>query len=1005
MSGIAPIFAAAAADRVGETLVTLPDPDRLLADPIFRPGVARHPSARIILLEIRAKSGGTASVRAPAASSARLVTGIPPIGTSGLTTLIELSPLPFGDDARTLFAALGAVPTFYVGVPSPSVADDDFVELGEELGSINGAATAFIGAVFPDGVTRVPSGWIQEIADALSAVDPSNPWSSMLDLFPADERRLIVVDHAGRPPEEALEFQIRMTGDTAARWTRTLPAGVFDLEAAVAADPLDGVITSLFTRPPGQELHVRAVLGDDAIPVQSIVDRAIAGEPSVTSVGDEFVRIPPAAGAVRRHLQITDLGAWFPPASTPSSISRFHRHSRLEPLIDGIPTFKALLNDLKRAEHQGHGAQFTGWAFNRFELDEPDDDRDLVEIADDILKAGGDVRVLATKFVQDEQNFNAINDPVLLAAAMTLYIGAFGTEILLDALKKTGGDKGVFTLAGLFQGFTIAMLAPLSANILEALEPASPLLEPLNDLSTAGRIAIHARNPVRLRDNPVIDADLPLNLDQVTDHFGIWHNKMQLVKFRVPALDPAGDRTEFSAFVGGIDINENRLDTPSHNAASPYHDVHCRLTGPIVHDAWTSFNERWEFDRGRAGGALDPIPVPAVETLPQQAAKHLVRMGRTYFGPRPDGQSEPLPFSPEGERSIYDTLLAAIRNAQRSIFIAEQYFASEGSVNPPPGESSYHRALLDAASPGRRLVIVLPFEGDQPFAERRRRRLISELREAWKSKLFVGFPQRRPSLGQGHTVAAVGRTLLLHDIGPEDTKFRIGPDVRVPKQPFWMWIDGELMLIRSTTRLQGGHPKDFVTEVDVLRSFVPNDPTRRFSTPRSHWKGAPVTHSRLGSIYVHSKIMVVDDLFVSIGSANLNRRGFFWDGEINAFAVPEQLAAAPDNPARMLRTGCWAQYLGVPQSMGAALFVDPVGDTDFFLRSPFLGNRFTPLEAIDLKGQISLSNSELANGSDMMLQFLKFAGLATVEAEAEALFNRVSDPTSHVNLTPIFETF
>ena len=755
--GISSMFAAPSADRVGETLVVLPDPARLIGDPIFRPGVARHPHATVLLLEVRAKTQQTLALFAPMESAARLVNGVPPLGPSNLTTLIELSPLPFGDEARRLFTQLEAVPTFYVGLPAPSVADDDFVPMGAALGSVDGDDTAFVGAVFPDGVTRVPSGWIQAIADALAVVEPSNDWPSLLDLFAPDERRLIVVDHAGRPAT-GLEFQIRRTGDMTPRWTRTLPAGGFDLEAAVAADPLDGVITSLFTQPPGQELQVRAVFGDDAIPVQSILDRAIAGQQNVTSVEEEFVTIPPAAGAIRRHLQVADLGAWFPAASTPSSIARFHRSSRLEPLIDGIPTFKALLHDLTRAEHPGHGAQFTGWAFNRFKLDK-DDDRDLVEIADDIIRAGGDVRVLATKFVQDEEHFNAINDPVLLAAAMTLFIAAFGTEILLDALKKTGSDKGVFTLAGLFQGFTVAMLATQNQAIIEALEPASPLLAPLNELTAAGRIAIHARNPVRLRDNPVVDADLPLNLDAVSDHFGIWHNKGQFVKF----LDESSGRTEHAAFVGGIDINENRMDTPAHNAASPYHDVHCRLTGPVVRDAWTSFNERWAFDRTRvAGGALDPIPVPALTDLPAQPQRHLVRMGRTYFGPNPDGQSDPLPFSPEGERSIYDTLLAAIRGARRSIFIAEQYFASEGSVAPPdPAEPSYHGTLLDAASDCQRLIIVLPFEGDQPFAERRRRRLISELREAWGSKLLVGFPQRRPVLGAGHTVAAVGRTRLL----------------------------------------------------------------------------------------------------------------------------------------------------------------------------------------------------------------------------------------------------
>jgi hypothetical protein len=41
----------------------------------------------------------------------------------------------------------------------------------------------------------------------------------------------------------------------------------------------------------------------------------------------------------------------------------------------------------------------------------------------------------------------------------------------------------------------------------------------------------------------------------------------------------------------------------------------------------------------------------------------------------------------------------------------------------------------------------------------------------------------------------------------------------------------------------------------------------------------------------------------------------------------------------------------------------------------------------------------------MIIQFLKFAGLATVEANAEALFNRVSDPTSAVDPNRILETF
>ena len=45
------------------------------------------------------------------------------------------------------------------------------------------------------------------------------------------------------------------------------------------------------------------------------------------------------------------------------------------------------------------------------------------------------------------------------------------------------------------------------------------------------------------------------------------------------------------------------------------------------------------------------------------------------------------------------------------------------------------------------------------------------------------------------------------------------------------------------------------------------------------------------SIYVHAKLMVVDDVFLSLGSANLDRRGFFYDGEINAFTIPAAVGA------------------------------------------------------------------------------------------------------------------
>jgi non-ribosomal peptide synthetase component F len=126
---------------------------------------------------------------------------------------------------------------------------------------------------------------------------------------------------------------------------------------------------------------------------------------------------------------------------------------------------------------------------------------------------------------------------------------------------------------------------------------------------------------------------------------------------------------------------------------------------------------------------------------------------------------------------------------------------------------------------------------------------------------------------------------------------------------------------------------------------------------------------------------------------------------MNAFAIPERLAAAPDNPARALRQELFAQHLGLPPEMGAALFGDPVGDVDFLHRSPWLGNRFTPLDAADLKAQLTLVDNDITDGSDMMLVFLKFAGLELIEANRLRIWNQASDPTSSVDPNPIAEEF
>jgi hypothetical protein len=99
----------------GEVVVVLPDPERAAGNPIFRPGVARHPTSTVILFEVR-PAATQLTILTPATSAVRRI-DVPPLGSSSITALLDLSPLPFNADAWALFAALGGVPTFCLGAP------------------------------------------------------------------------------------------------------------------------------------------------------------------------------------------------------------------------------------------------------------------------------------------------------------------------------------------------------------------------------------------------------------------------------------------------------------------------------------------------------------------------------------------------------------------------------------------------------------------------------------------------------------------------------------------------------------------------------------------------------------------------------------------------------------------------------------------------------------------------------------------------------------------------
>lgn len=246
------------------------------------------------------------------------------------------------------------------------------------------------------------------------------------------------------------------------------------------------------------------------------------------------------------------------------------------------------------------------------------------------------------------------------------------------------------------------------------------------------------------------------------------------------------------AFVGGVDICNDRWDMPGHayddptrslrhdgEEHSPYHDVIVELRGEVAADLVDYVRDRWE--------GLSSIPFPARprRVLGEGEGRYPVLMSRTRAHV---GVERPL-LVRESEFLFREL----IRSAQRQLVIENQYYWSEAM------NDELIRLLRARAGTDFRLFIVVPSHQGGSFAFR-----------------MMGHQQTLLLDRLTQVAAETGTRMVL------GCPFARSPDGRSEK-----------------------------------------------------------------SIYVHSKVLVVDDRFLAIGSSNINNRGFRLDTEINLTLVGE----------------------------------------------------------------------------------------------------------------------
>jgi cardiolipin synthase len=253
-------------------------------------------------------------------------------------------------------------------------------------------------------------------------------------------------------------------------------------------------------------------------------------------------------------------------------------------------------------------------------------------------------------------------------------------------------------------------------------------------------------------------------------------------------LIDAGEPTE-TAFIGGINPTFSIVE-PGHTGDAQRHDLYVEVAGPSASDVHHNFVQRWNeaSERHMASGVWGHNG-SEVLTFPNGSSEargeSTVQIQRNvhagcYRDPQPAPESAPYRIA-DGECSITDQYLLAIKAARRSIYIENQAL--------PVLEIA--RELEQALKRGVHVVLLLPGEPEKYVAQ-------------WRLR-----PERKAIFDQ---LEALGR-----------------------------YENFTLTGIASQTP-------------DAERAYI----------------------------YVHAKVMLVDDTWATIGSCNLHSNSLFGHSELNA---------------------------------------------------------------------------------------------------------------------------
>ena len=439
----------------------------------------------------------------------------------------------------------------------------------------------------------------------------------------------------------------------------------------------------------------------------------------------------------------------------------------------------------------------------------------------------------------------------------------------------------------------------------------------------------------KLKENEVVNPDL---LNGIYDNYLSNNRKNAIAAIQdrhihqVPYEDDA-------IYKKNEHLNEKYLTLdPQTQPRMPWQDSHVKIVGPAAYDLTRNFVIRWNSSENAAGDKpklkLPPMP-PSVCTgtgCIVQVLRSAPRAMLNYehlFTPSPKGE----PYKPiTGEQhNIADAMATLIEKSQHFIYIENQFFVSafgqEGELDAP-GFTGPAKQVSDQESFaifGSRTQSM--YDNDQQpknkICEQLANRIDIEIKKAHQTPfhIYITLPVHPEGmLNNGTVMTQVHWTMQSLVFGSHSLLNRIRRYLyadKLRKQNDPNWEDAYKV---------GNNDYAKNIPLEACEKYVTLLNLRNWKNLGTAYKPRYVTEQ----IYVHNKLMIVDDRYVLVGSANINDRSLLGtrDSELSVLitdTATETVDLCGDGKkrpvrcfAREMRMAVWNKIFGITSGNRAA---------------------------------------------------------------------------------------